>query len=140
MHFAYPCFLTGQPQQSHSDPPIKKAKPTSSQGQPQDNKAQYVHEVEHTQEAQEAQSNSTLGLIPSTLMDSPEELTQENFGSQGLLEDMVPFMVRNPINNVNSADPHFACSSYRSPPTSPPSLWSSNYSTSCYTVGLNSST
>lgn len=123
-----------QPQQSHSPPPIKKSKPNSLQGQPQaqDHKAQLVHEgQQHTQEAQEAQASATLGLESSTLLDSPQDIAHEKLGSQGLLEDMVPFMVRNPTKNANS-------SSY-SPPTSPPSMWSSNYPTSWYTVGLNSS-
>ncbi|RDX82118.1 putative WRKY transcription factor 49, partial [Mucuna pruriens] len=138
LHFAYPYFLMGQPQQSHSHPPIKKSKPTSPQAQVQDRRADYVHEGQNTQEAQEVQSNGTLGLMSSTSLDSPQGMAQENLGSQGLLEDMVPLMVRNPANNVNSPHTKFSCSSYRSPPTSP--LWTSTYSTSCYTVGLNSST
>jgi len=132
LHFAYPYFLTGQPNQSQSHPPIKKSKPTSSQDEAQ------AHEVVHVLQVQEAQSNTTSGVVSSTSMNSPLDMPQENFGSQGLLEDMVPFMIRNPSNNVNSAHTKFSCSSFRSPPASP--LWSSNYSTSCYTVGLNSGT
>ncbi|KAK7292954.1 hypothetical protein RJT34_15812 [Clitoria ternatea] len=141
LHFAYPYFLMGQQQQSQSHPPIKKSKPTSpqAQAQDQDHKAQHVHEVQkHAPEAHEAQSSTSLGLMPSTALDSTRGMAHENLGSQGLLEDMVPFMVRNPANNVNSAHTKFSCSSYRSPPTSP--MWTSNYSTPCYTVGLNFST
>ncbi|KAL2336596.1 hypothetical protein Fmac_011042 [Flemingia macrophylla] len=135
LHFAYPYFLMGQQQQPYSHPPIKKPKPTSSQAQAQaqDHRAHCVNE------AREARDNDPLGLMPSTSMDSQQGIAQENLGSQGLLEDMVPFMVRNPANNVNSSSlTKFSCSSYDSPPTSP--LWASNYSNSCYTVGLNSST
>ncbi|CAJ1799491.1 unnamed protein product [Sphenostylis stenocarpa] len=120
LHFAYPYFFMGQPQQSHSHPPIKKSKPTSPQAQSEAHRADHV---------QEAQSNATSDVMPSTSLESPQDM-----GSQGLLEDMVPFTVRNPRNNVNSGHTKFSCSSYRSPPTSP--LWSSNFSTSC----LNSST
>ncbi|XP_020237283.1 probable WRKY transcription factor 49 isoform X2 [Cajanus cajan] len=138
LHFAYPYFLMGQQHQSHSHPPIKKPKPTSLQAQSQaHNRAHCVNEAQHTHEAREAQENDTLGVMSSTSLDSQQGLAQDNFGSQGLLEDMVPFMVRNPSNNVNSSLTKFSCSSYRSPPTSP--LWTSNYSTSCYAVGLNSS-
>ncbi|TKY66010.1 WRKY transcription factor 49 [Spatholobus suberectus] len=135
LHFAYPYFLMSQPQQSHSYPPIKKSKPTSLQAQAQDYRADDVHEAQHTQEAQ---ANATLDMMSATSLDSPQGMAQENLGSQGLLEDMVPFMVRNPANSVNSSHTKFSCSSYRSPPSSP--LWTSTYSTSCYTVGLNSST
>ncbi|XP_027351290.1 probable WRKY transcription factor 49 [Abrus precatorius] len=135
LHFAYPYFLMTQPQQSNSHQPIKKSKPTSSQDQALDHKARYVHQDQHTQEAHE---NATLGVMLSTSLDSPQDMAHENLGSQGLLEDMVPFMVRNPASNVDSAVTKFSYSSYRSPPTSP--LWTSNYSTSCFTVGLNSST
>lgn len=127
LHFAYPYLFMSQPQQSHSPPPIKKSKPNHLQGQAQDqaqdHKAQHVHEGQ--QHTQEAQASATLGLASTTLLDPTQDIAQENLGSQGLLEDMVPFMVRIPTNNVNS-------SSY-SPPTSPPSMWSSNY------LGLNSS-
>ncbi|BAT84473.1 hypothetical protein LR48_Vigan03g141000 [Vigna angularis] len=112
LHFAYPYFLMGQPDQSQSHQPIKKSKPTSSQDQAQVHIEDYVHE---------AQSSATSGVLPSTSLDSPQDMAQENLGSQGLLEDMVPFMVRNPANSVSSAHTNFSCSSFRSPPTSP--LW-----------------
>jgi len=99
----------GQPNQSQSDQPIKKSKPTSSEDQVQAHIEDYVHE---------AQSSATSGVMPSTSLDSPQDMAQENMGSQGLLEDMVPFMVRNPSNSVNTK---FSCSSFRSPPTSP--MW-----------------
>ncbi|KAL1340013.1 hypothetical protein HN51_005119 [Arachis hypogaea] len=126
LHFAYPHFLTGQPHQSQSDPPIKKPKPMPTASP--ENKAQEILE------AKDVQANPTLGLIQTTLTDSQEDMANVNLGSQGLLEDMVPFMVRNPHNNGNSTNSLFSCSSQ---PTTPPSLWFPNYSTSCHTVGLN---
>ncbi|XP_045794317.1 probable WRKY transcription factor 49 [Trifolium pratense] len=84
LHFTYPYFLVGQSHQSTAHPPIKKSKPTSSQ------------------EAHEAQTSASLGLISPNLLDSTQDKAQENLGRQGLLEDMVPFMVRNPTNNVDS--------------------------------------
>ncbi|XP_065854430.1 probable WRKY transcription factor 57 [Euphorbia lathyris] len=55
---------------------------------------------------------------------------------QGLLEDIVPLMVRNPSKNMNEngngSSNSSSSSSYPSPPTSPSSFsWSSNYSYSC---------
>ncbi|KAK7255786.1 hypothetical protein RIF29_29206 [Crotalaria pallida] len=138
LHFAYPYFLMSQPQQSHN-PPIKKCKPNylleqaHAQDQAQESTAQHGHKCQHAQEAQEAQASAIFGVVSSTLLDSPQDIAQENLGSQGLLEDMVPFMIRNPPNNIRSVHPKFSCSSYDSPPTSTPSRWSD------YTVGLNSS-
>ncbi|CAL0304485.1 unnamed protein product [Lupinus luteus] len=78
--------------QSHN-PPIKKPKPKTLHGQAQDHKAQHAHEGQYRKEAQ---VNATLGLESSTLIESLHEMTQGNLGSQGLLEDMVAFMVKNP--------------------------------------------
>ncbi|XP_045794314.1 probable WRKY transcription factor 49 [Trifolium pratense] len=99
LHFTYPYFLVGQ---SNSNPPIKKSKPTSSQGPTQVHKANDVHEGQIIQEAHEAQTSASLGLIPPNLLDSTHDKVQENLTSQGLLEDMVPLMVRNPTNNVDT--------------------------------------
>ncbi|XP_038883226.1 probable WRKY transcription factor 49 isoform X2 [Benincasa hispida] len=49
--------------------------------------------------------------------DDPKEST----GPQGLLEDMVPWMIRNPSTNRNGLSNSSSCVSHRSPPTSPPS-------------------
>ncbi|CAL5192111.1 unnamed protein product [Lathyrus oleraceus] len=141
LHFTYPYFLVGQSHQSSSHPPIKRPKPTSSKGPTQAHQGNDVHEGQNMniQEAHEAQASASLELIsPPTLLDSTQDLAQENLGSQGLLEDMVPFMVRNPTNNVDSDDySEFSFSSQHSPPM----LWTSgcSTSTSCYAVGLNSS-
>ncbi|KAF7845476.1 putative WRKY transcription factor 49 [Senna tora] len=119
-HFAYPYLFTSPPQQSL--PPTKKPKPTFPQAQTEaqnqeSQESQHVHEDQQTQESEEAQAQA-----------------QESMGSQGLLEDMVPLMIRNPTISHNNGIPNFSCSSYRCPAASPPSLsWSSNY-----TVGLDS--
>ncbi|GAU38804.1 hypothetical protein TSUD_163790 [Trifolium subterraneum] len=102
LHFTYPYFLVGQSHQSNSHPPIKKSKPTSSQGPTQVHKGNDVHEDQIIQEAHEAQTSASLELILPNLLDSTQDKAQKNLGSQGLLEDMVPFMVRNPTNNVDS--------------------------------------
>ncbi|KAJ6699575.1 hypothetical protein OIU79_012773 [Salix purpurea] len=70
--------------------------------------------------------------LPST--STAEESGLEATGPRGLLEDVVPYMVRNPSNhNVSSNS-----SSYPSPPTSPP--WSPNLSYSCFDIALDTST
>ncbi|KAE9622181.1 hypothetical protein Lal_00032640 [Lupinus albus] len=130
LHFAYPYFHMNQPQQPYN-PPIKKLKPNYLHQEAQDHKAHESHE---------AQVNATFGLTSSTLLDTQQDIAQETLGSKGLLEDMVPFMVRNPTNEVNSGHPKFYCSSFPSPQVSPPSLWPSNFPNSSYTMGLNSST
>ncbi|KAJ7950292.1 putative WRKY transcription factor [Quillaja saponaria] len=146
LHFTYPFYLLSQPKQDN--PPTKKAKTTISQAQ--DNEAPKLQAQDHeapkqkTQEVYEAQDSpldATSGLMPSTFMDFQQEMGQEGMGSQGLLEDMVPLTIRKPSFSNNSSCSNSSCSSYRSPPTSPPSMcWSPNYSTTYYTIGLNSST
>ncbi|KAK9290529.1 hypothetical protein L1049_008699 [Liquidambar formosana] len=130
LHFAYPYFLLGPPQQANSS--AKKPKMNISK-----NPAQY-HGIQQTQEAQERPSEVTPSPPPSTFMDYQQEVAQELMGSQGLLEDVVPLLIRNPSSNNTSCNSS-SCSSYPSPPTSPSSLsWSPNYSPLCFNVGLNS--
>jgi hypothetical protein len=118
LHFAYPYFLHDQNQ--YVDPAIKKPKKTISQAK--------AHE---TQEAHESPANLTTGPVSSP----PEDREGIIMGSQGLLEDMVPFMIRNPPNNTFSNSS--SCSSYRSPPTSPSSLsWCPSYSATCFDIGI----
>ncbi|KAK4583638.1 hypothetical protein RGQ29_026391 [Quercus rubra] len=128
LHFAYPYFL---PSQSYVNPTNKKPKKSISQAQePQD------HETQQTQEVQESPEN----LATSPLLITSEVCLQgwdkeEGMSSRGLLEDMVPFMIRNPPTNTSSNSS--PCSSYHSPPTSPSSLsWSTNYSATCFDIGI----
>nr|AZU90773.1 WRKY transcription factor 9 [Siraitia grosvenorii] len=96
LHFAYPFFLMGQTQQAQS--PTKKPKTI------------------YSEPGAQAHKSPTLLAPGLPGPDDPEEAA----APQGLLEDMVPWMIRNPSTNHNSLS-NSSCSSYRSPPTSPPS-------------------
>lgn len=135
LHFSHPYFLSNQPQ--HVDPPSKKPKRTISEDEFQ------AHETRQPPEqGQECSTHVTSpGSLPSssTADDYMQESDLEAMGHRGLLEDVVPFMIRNPSNyNVSS---YSSSSSYRSPPTSPSSSlsWSPILSHSCFDVGLNTS-
>ncbi|CAN4080676.1 unnamed protein product [Withania somnifera] len=106
LHFAYP-FIT-------LDQPNKKPKLTNS-------KAQNC-ESENASEVDE----SPKSVNPSPVFDFQQGLGFSEVGSQGLLEDMVPLVVRNPsIKPTNSYSYSSSCS-YSSPPTSPSFSWSNN--------------
>nr|QWQ79557.1 WRKY transcription factor protein 39 [Zanthoxylum armatum] len=131
LHFAYPYFLLNPTQLNptqQGSPPTKKPKKTnSSQTEVAEQTKQQAHGVQ--QDLNPTSFNSTeLGSSISEAM-SP----------QGLLEDMVPLMIRNPTGNNNNVSSNTSsCSSYRSPPTSPSSLsWSPTYSISCFDMGIN---
>ncbi|XP_022950370.1 probable WRKY transcription factor 49 [Cucurbita moschata] len=95
LHFAYPFFLMGQSPQDQS--PTKKPKMFGPD--------------------MEAHKMPTFITPGPLLPDNPKEAT----GPQGLLEDVVPWMIRNPSTNHNTLSNSSFCSSYRSPPMSPPS-------------------
>ncbi|KAL3569601.1 hypothetical protein D5086_029491 [Populus alba] len=121
----------------HFDPPSKKPKRTISEDEFQ------AHETRQPPEqGQECSTHVTSsGSLPSssTANDYMQESDLEAMGPRGLLEDVVPFMIRNPSSyNVSS---YCSSSSHRSPPTSPSSSlsWSPNLSHSCFDVGLNTS-
>ncbi|KAE8099368.1 hypothetical protein FH972_017357 [Carpinus fangiana] len=118
LHYAYPYFLHDQ--NENVDPAIKKPKTTISQAQ--------AHET------REAQESPTTNLTTGPALSPPED-REGIMGSQGLLEDVVPLMIRNPTNNTFSNSS--SCSSYRSPPTSPSSLsWCTSYSATCFDIGI----
>ncbi|KAK8685425.1 hypothetical protein V6N13_041426 [Hibiscus sabdariffa] len=90
-------------------------------------------------EAESSQAKETLEInranytnyepLPSSIEGCPQEMSLEfGFSHQGLLEDVVPWMIRNPSHNNNIASISSCCSSSnysRSPPASPSSLsWS----------------
>ncbi|KDP35650.1 hypothetical protein JCGZ_09088 [Jatropha curcas] len=124
LHFAYPYFLVDQP--DIINPPLKKPKKP-------------ITEAETQQAPEEAQelgpSNSHASATTASFEDCMQESIMEAEGPQGLLEDVVPFMIRNPSNNNNVSSNSSSCS----PPTSPNSSlsWSSNHSHSCFDIGLN---
>ncbi|XP_044462142.1 probable WRKY transcription factor 49 isoform X2 [Mangifera indica] len=127
LHFAYPYFLMTQP-----TPPLKKQKTTISQANPQAQEPQ-----QQPQDAHQTPSNLNSEAPPRTL-DEPAAADQGLMVSpQGLLEDVVPLLIRNPSATNVSSNTTSSCSSYRSPPTSPSSLsWSPGYSPLCFDMGL----
>lgn len=133
LHFAYPFFFLGKPQLDN--PPIKKPKKNIVEPRAQN------HEPKKSKEAHESQRDINPEMGPSTELDHDlqyhKEAGEEERGTQGLLQDVVPLMILNPSSNTSS---NSSCSSYRSPPTSPSSLsWSPDFSTSYFDVGINSS-
>lgn len=134
LHFAYPYFFVNQTEQV--SPPLKKTKRPTLESEFEAHETQQIPE-----EAQDCPAHAA-GSAPvaSSLDDYSQQsgLEFEAMGPQGLLEDVVPFMIRNPsINNVSSSSSYSSC---RSPPTSPSSLsWSPNHSHPCFDVGINTS-
>nr|QQV37193.1 WRKY transcription factor [Boehmeria nivea] len=113
LHFTYPFLILGQAHEAHQAAKKPKKKTTEP----------------------ETQQQSPQVMGPTELV-SP---SQEERGSQGLLQDMVPLMILNPSSKTSS---HSSCSSHHSPPspTSPSSLsWPPNHYTSCFDIGINSS-
>ena len=123
LHYAYPHFLLNPAQ--HVNPQSKKLKSTVSKAEAQAQGSLSIEEY-HRQ--------SSTNLSEGTLYDPFVDFVPEEMGPQGLLEDMVPLVIRNPSNNHFSSN---SCSSYPSPPTSPSSLsWSPNYSSPCFNIGF----
>lgn len=119
LHFAFPYFELTQQAPS---PPLKKPK----KAQTGNNEAQKGIEEAHLEGTS-----------------SGHDYNQESILSQpqGLLEDVVPIMVRNPSNgnrNGKASSNSLTSSSYPSPPTSPSSLsWSFINSYSYFDVGID---
>ncbi|KAJ8899736.1 hypothetical protein K2173_019435 [Erythroxylum novogranatense] len=104
LHFMHPYFLLDQPHQKDHQPPPKKPKRTISES--------------------ESKSHESSGPPHDSLNDDHSASDTIIMGPQGLLEDVVPFRIRNPTGNI-VASTSSSCSSHRSPPTSPSSLsWS----------------
>ncbi|GAB4833828.1 WRKY transcription factor [Ancistrocladus abbreviatus] len=139
LHFASPYFLTNQAQLPM--PSSKRPKRT-----PQEEKLQ-IEEEESEQSQQEAHvaQKSPTSDHPTSSQIGFLELHQEGsvqagIGSQGLLEDVVPMIVRNPsLSNTSLSSSSSSCSSHPSPPHSPPSLsWSPNYFPLLFDHGIKS--
>ncbi|KAE8687016.1 laccase-17-like [Hibiscus syriacus] len=114
LHFVQPYFPF------HDNAPIKKPKKADSESESQ------AHGASQTAAND---INNSEPLLPST---SPQEISLETgFGQQGLLEDVVPWMIRNPSHNNGVSSNSSSCSSSsqsRSAPASPSSLsWSPGY-------------
>ncbi|KAF7848151.1 hypothetical protein BT93_L2249 [Corymbia citriodora subsp. variegata] len=137
LHFAYPYLPLGPVPQL--DPPVKKPKKAapSTDAQAHDKPIQ-------VQESEGSADAFTTGLAQTAIEDCPLGLTQEEMGHQGLglLEDVVPFMVRNPTRNVIGAHSSSSSSSsynHHSPPNSPSyQSCSPSYAPPYYGIGLGS--
>ncbi|KAK4342921.1 hypothetical protein RND71_038737 [Anisodus tanguticus] len=110
LHFAYP-FITLDPPQ-FLDQPNKKPKLTNSKAQ--------NYEFETASEVDESPNI----VNPSPVVNLEHGLGFGGMSSQGLLEDMVPLMVRNP--SIKPTNSYSSSCSYSSPPTSPSFSWSNN--------------
>ncbi|PIA60378.1 hypothetical protein AQUCO_00300104v1 [Aquilegia coerulea] len=143
LHFTYTHFLLNQPHLTY--PPAKKSKTNTKQAE-----AQQILEIEEaqTQQNQENEEEQTQEVptlfdpIPSiaAMFDHQQDLWEVR--SEGLLEDMVPLMIRRPSDTTTLSNPSSCSSSYpSSPPTSSSSSlnWSPNIS-SIYGNGVTSST
>lgn len=138
LHFAYPYFPLDPALQL--DPPVKKPKNASSSTD-----AQAHDKPNQVQEAEGSADTFMTGPAQTAIEDCPLGSTQEAMGHQGLglLEDMVPFMIRNPTrNNVVFAHSSSSSSSsynHLSPPNSPSYQSSSpSYAPPYYGIGLGS--
>lgn len=111
LHFAFPSFGISEAQPVYQ--PTKRLRTSAQDHEAQD------HEARH-------QSGGGSEEGPTMPARHGQGWGQEGMGSRGLLEDMVPLMVRCPSNS--SASPNSSSSLFASSPTSPPSLsWSPNY-------------
>ncbi|KAK4419055.1 putative WRKY transcription factor 49 [Sesamum alatum] len=124
LHFTYPFFLlnNNQQQQQHTDPPMKKQKGPILEAH--DIGVQTGNGLEQV-----------LGSSPEP--DPSKEFEQELMGQQGLLEDVVPLMIRKPLPIVDattssSSQSSSLSASHESYPSSPSSSnsfsWSPTYS------------
>ncbi|XWS43734.1 hypothetical protein CRYUN_Cryun16bG0129100 [Craigia yunnanensis] len=134
LHFAYPYFpLNNRPFQDDSSP-TKKPKKANPESESQ------AFGASQTTEAQETTANyiNYEPVLTSSFKGCPQEIALEGFSQEGLLEDVVPWMIRNPSLNNNMSSNSSSCSSFqsRSPPASPSSLsWSPNYNP-CFDISI----
>ncbi|KAK8563738.1 hypothetical protein V6N13_006026 [Hibiscus sabdariffa] len=121
LHFVHPYF----PLQD-DNAPAKKPKKAVSES---DSQALGVSQTMETQETATNDTNSSEPLLPN--LGNQEIALETGFGQQGLLEDVVPWMIRNPSHNNVVSSNSSSCSSSsqsRSAPASPSSLsWSPGY-------------
>ncbi|GMJ03116.1 WRKY DNA-binding protein 49, ARABIDOPSIS THALIANA WRKY DNA-BINDING PROTEIN 49 [Hibiscus trionum] len=121
LHFVHPYF----PFQD-DNAPAKKPKKTVSESESR------AHGAAQTMEIQETATDNVNNGEPQLPSPCRQEMAlAAGFGQQGLLEDVVPWMIRNPSrNNVDSSNSSSCSSSSqsRSAPASPSSLsWSPSY-------------
>ncbi|MFQ6662509.1 hypothetical protein Gotur_030332 [Gossypium turneri] len=133
LHFAYPYLPLDnhhQPSPDDTISPTKKAK-------------QGISEAE-SQVPETIANYTNIEPLPSSIEGCPPEMSLEaEFSQQGLLEDVVPWVIRNPShnNNISSISSSSSSSNYsRSPPASPYSLSTSPFYDPCLDIlSINSS-
>lgn len=121
LHFAYPFCLQNE-DHDHDTRPFKKNKKTDSGTKKQS------HENSEDDDREPLQS---------PFSESIQRIEQDSVRLQGLLEDIVPFMVRNPSNEASSSNS--SSSSHHYPPASPAFSWSSGYSSIWDDIGIDCS-
>ncbi|XVF55262.1 hypothetical protein PTKIN_Ptkin06aG0023000 [Pterospermum kingtungense] len=140
LHFAYPYFPlsnnNNQPyQEDHNSSPTKKSKKAVPEADeyPQAFRASQTTEAQETTAAADYINHEPV-LLASSFKGYPhQDIALEGLSQEGLLEDVVPWMIRNPSSNNNNntiSSNSSSCSSSqsRSPPASPSSMsWSPNY-------------
>ncbi|KAG8376913.1 hypothetical protein BUALT_Bualt09G0113600 [Buddleja alternifolia] len=126
LHFTYPFFFLNLPEQ-HTDPPIKKQKGPILEAQYQ------AHDLVAQPENGLEQAQKVLDFSPP--IDPTKEFEKDLMGQQGLLEDMVPLMIRKPLINATSSNSS-SCTSHESLPSSPASSKSFSCSPNYSYLGL----
>lgn len=118
LHFAYPFFTLDQPKTTDVVP-TKKQKKSSPD----------VESHEHEQTNQVVYDENPRNIINPTPIPIAQQSLElewdmgcEGMDSQGLLEDVVPLLIRRPSTNCNATTSYSSSSSFLSPPTSPSSL------------------
>ncbi|XP_042476894.1 probable WRKY transcription factor 49 [Macadamia integrifolia] len=119
LHFAFSHIFPCQPQNA-SNPPTKKPKKPIPDAQDI-----FTQLAQETQQAQEASTP------PNPLMTGSEQMLVGTQASpQGLLEDVVPFLIRRPPNSLPSSTSSSSSSYPPSHPSSPLSSFTSSSSSS----------
>lgn len=102
LHYMFPYFIFGQCE--NVDPPTKKSRKHNHE-------ATTVDQIRPTShDSEESKRHDCLTDQPSSTIVTAHE-PQVEFSSQGLLEDMVPLFIRNPITSFKSCSwsPEFWC-------------------------------
>nr|GMC97550.1 probable WRKY transcription factor 49 [Ipomoea batatas] len=109
LHFAYPFFtLDNEPNKTIDLVPTKKQKKTIAE------------ELVESQEQE--QTNHVVYENNPGREDTNNPTPIDEWDSQGLLEDVVPLVIRRPSTICNATTSYSSSSSFLSPPTSPASL------------------
>ncbi|KAL8526903.1 hypothetical protein ACS0TY_015954 [Phlomoides rotata] len=118
LHYIYPIYLLDQHQ---PDPPIKKQKGP-------------ILEAQH--KAHDIGGPTENGLDLGPLASPIKEFGQDLMAQEGLLEDVVPLMIRKPLIDSTSSNTSSSASHDRSHPSSPISSNSFSWSPSYSCLGL----